>query len=97
VCSLILRDESGHLAFQNDRLAAKGAPWSGWRRRFWRLQFYVSGGLAASVLWASHGRCLRAMGATTASFYREAGRQFNRFLLRLENRRRRQLYCGTTR
>lgn len=90
VCSLILRDESGHLAFQNDRLAAKGAPWSGLRRRIWQWQFYASGWLAASVLWASHGSCLRRMGATTGSFYSEAGRQFSRFLLRLENRSRRR-------
>lgn len=89
VCGLILRDESGHLAFQNDRLAAKGAPWSGPGRHLWRWQFYVSGWIAATVLWASHGRCLRAMGASTAGFYREATRQFSRFLLRLENRSRR--------
>ena len=86
VCSLILRDESGHLAFQKDRLAAKGAPWTGWRRQLWVMQFYTGGWVAASVLWASHGRCLRAMGATTGSFYREAGRQFARFLLRLDKR-----------
>ncbi len=91
VCDLILRDESGHLAFQNDRLAAKGAPWSGLMRCLWRIQFYVSGLVAASVLWASHGRCLRAMGATTTGFYCEAGRQFSRFLVRLENRAQRPL------
>lgn len=86
VCDLILRDEAGHLAFQNDRLAAKGLPGRGWRRWLWQRQFVVCGWIAATVLWASHGRCLRAMGATTRGFYREATRQFYRFLLRLDHR-----------
>jgi len=83
VCSLILRDEAGHLAFQNDRLACSGAPWSGWRRQVWQVQFWLSGMVAASVLWLSHGRCLRALGVTNAQFYGEAGKQFSRFLRRL--------------
>jgi hypothetical protein len=83
VCSLILRDEAGHLAFQNDRLACAGAPWSSWRRQVWQVQFWLSGMIAASVLWLSHGRCLKALGVTTAQFYQEAAKQFSRFLLRL--------------
>ena len=83
VCSLILRDEAGHLAFQNDRLACAGAPWSGWRKHLWQVQFGMSGMVAATVLWLSHGPCLKALGVTTAEFYREATKQFSRFLLRL--------------
>lgn len=88
VCSLILRDEAGHLAFQSDRLSCSGAPWDGWRRVFWKTQFWVSGVIAASVLWLSHGRCLKALGVSTARFYGEATRQFTRFLARLELRAR---------
>jgi ABC-type protease/lipase transport system fused ATPase/permease subunit len=41
------------------------------------------GMIAASVLWLSHGRCLKALGVTTAQFYQEAAKQFSRFLLLL--------------
>jgi hypothetical protein len=84
--SLILRDEAGHVAFQNDRLACEGAPWSGLRGDLWRAQFFVSGFAAATVLWLSHGKCLRSLGVTTAHFYSEAWRQFGRFLHKLDRR-----------
>lgn len=86
VCALILRDECGHVAFQNDRLAAAGAPWSDLKRVLWRTQFWFCGMGAATVLWASHGRCLRALGASTAEFYSEVAKQFGRFLHRLDVR-----------
>ncbi len=86
VCSLILRDEAGHVAFQNDRLACSGAPWSGLRGTLWRAQFIASGFVAATVLWLSHGKCLRTLGVTTARFYQEAARHFIRFVVRLEAR-----------
>ncbi len=84
VCSLILRDESGHLLFQGARLRAAGAPWSRWRRWWWRAQFRACGLAAATVLWLSHGRCLRALGATRRRFFGEALRQFGRFLRRVD-------------
>ncbi len=86
VCSLILRDESGHVAFQNDRLHCAGAPGTGLMRWLWRTQFVLSGGVAATVLWLSHGRCLKALGVTTARFYGEAWRQFGRFMHKLDVR-----------
>lgn len=86
VCSLILRDEAGHVAFQNDRLHCSGAPGKGLKRLMWRLQFLLSGGVAATVLWISHGKCLRTMGVTTARFYHEAWRQFGRFMFKLDVR-----------
>lgn len=88
--ALILRDEAGHLAFHLDRLAAD---WSGtprWQRALHRWQFRVSGFAAASVLWASHHGCPRAMGATHRAFAHETNRQISRFLMRLERR------CRTT-
>ena len=84
VCSLILRDESGHLLFQGARLRAAGAPWPGWRRWGWRAQFLACGSAAAAVLWLSHGRCLRALGATRSRFFGETRRQFGRFLRRVD-------------
>lgn len=88
VCSLILRDEAGHVAFQNDRLSCSGAPWTGLRGRLWRAQFFISGFVAASVLWSSHGKCLRTLGVTTGRFYQEATRHFVRFVQKLEVRAR---------
>ncbi len=86
VCSLILRDEAGHVAFQNDRLFCSGAPGRGLWRWLWQGQFLLSGTVAATVLWLSHGNCLRTLGVTTARFYSEAWRQFGRFLRKLQTR-----------
>ena len=86
--SLILRDEAGHVAFQNDRLHCSGAPGSGLKRLLWRTQFLLSGCVAATVLWLSHGKCLRTLGVTTERFYHEAWRQFGRFMFKLDLRRK---------
>lgn len=86
--SLILRDEAGHVAFQNDRLHCAGVPGTGLKRLFWRAQFLMSGLVACTVLWLSHGKCLRTMGVTTGRFYHEAWRQFGRFIFKLDLRRK---------
>lgn len=86
VCALILRDEAGHLRFQHARLEAAGAPWRGARKAWWRAQFRACGFAAASVLWSSHGKCLRALGATTPEFFGEVTCLFEEFLRRFERR-----------
>src|SRR5438874_1715160 len=53
MCSLILRDEAGHVAFHRDRLAADGRV----RGLFWALQFWLFGFAAATMLWINHGPC----------------------------------------
>jgi hypothetical protein len=83
VCALILRDEAGHVAFHNDRLAAAGRSPLGPAGSVWSLQFWLCGMAAATVLWSSHGRCLRALGGSRAAFFQEAKRQLSRFLTRL--------------
>lgn len=88
VCSLILRDEAGHVAFQNDRLHCAGAPGTDFGRWLWRTQFVLCGTGAATVLWLSHGKCLRALGVTTRKFYQETWRHFGRFLRKLDLRQR---------
>ena len=88
VCLLILRDESGHVRFQNDRLAAAGHSRPGIRGRLWSSQFWLFGAAAATVLWISHGRCLRALGANTGEFYGDVRRQIDRFLKRLDAKAR---------
>src|SRR3954470_2885187 len=79
MCSLILRDEAGHVAFHRDRLAACEKE----RGFFWGLQFWLCGYAAATMLWINHGRCLAPLGARTPEFYHEVWFQISRFLRRL--------------
>lgn len=86
VCSLILRDESGHVRFHNDRLAAANRflhSRSGVRHRLWTWQFYLCGCVAASVLWISHGKAIRELGGTTAEFRGNVHKQLTGFLTKL--------------
>ncbi len=80
MCELILRDEAGHVAFQRDRLASAGGPQPGWRGLLWRIQFVGCGYAAATVLWASHAPCLKAIGGSRSEFYAEVSRQLTRFV-----------------
>ena len=45
--------------------------------------FQLLGLANATVLWSSHGRALRALGATRAEFYREVRRELGRFTRQL--------------
>lgn len=80
MCGLILRDEGGHVAFQRARLAADGISSSGWRGVLWKMQFWLSGLAAASVLWSSHGKSLKPLGASTREFYSEVRLEIGRFI-----------------
>ena len=81
MCSLILRDEAGHVAFHRARLAAasnkRGIPWA--------LQFWACGYAAATMLWVNHRRCLTAIGGTRSEYFREVTFEISRFLRRLFN------------
>jgi len=79
MCSLILRDEAGHVAFHRDRLAACEND----RGIFWALQFWLCGYAAATMLWVNHGLCLRPFGARTKEYYHEVRFQISRFIRRL--------------
>lgn len=80
MCELILRDEAGHVAFQRDRIATSGCPSPGLRGLAWRIQFLLCGYAAGTVLWASHARCLKAIGGSQGEFYAEITRQLTRFI-----------------
>lgn len=80
VCALILRDEFGHVRFHNARLAADGKGRSCGVNRLWRAQFWCCGFASASVLWVSHGRCIKLLGGSTGEFYRNVALQIGRFL-----------------
>ena len=76
MCSLILRDEAGHVAFHCDRLAAESAS----RGLLWVLQFWLCGYAAATMLWVNHGPCLHPLGARSVEYYQEVRFQLSRFL-----------------
>lgn len=80
VCSLILRDEAGHVSFQRDRLAVK---FKSDASRLWKTQFWLCGLAAATMLWINHKRCLKAIGGNSREFYREAIFEIARFDRRL--------------
>ena len=84
VCKLILRDESGHVRFQNDRLAAMGRSRFGLRNRLWRWQFWICGYGAATVLWLSHNPAIRKQGGSTLEFYTNVEKQIGTFLHQLD-------------
>src|SRR5204862_2163092 len=63
MCSLILRDEAGHIVFHRDRLAARGQSPRDLLRSLWAAQFCLCGFAAATMLWVNHRKCLVRLGA----------------------------------
>lgn len=86
MCGLILRDEAGHVAFHLDRLAAANRPGRGVLARLWKMQFWVLGHAAATMLWVNHAAGLKALGGTRREYFREVRREIGRFLGRLERK-----------
>lgn len=84
MCSLILRDEAGHVAFHRARLAASRHP-GVIASLLWALQFSLCGYAAATMLWINHRRCLKAIGGTRDEYFREVGFEISRFVRRLFN------------
>ena len=91
MCSLILRDEAGHVAFHQDRVAAKRCAR---RNGLWDCQFWVCGFLAGTMLWVNHAGAIKSLGGRTVEFYSEIAMEISRFLRRLE---RRVTKCGADR
>jgi len=83
MCTLILRDEAGHVAFHRDRLASAGRTPFGLWGALWQLQFWFCGHAAATVLWTSHGRCLKAIGGSRAEYFQEVRHELKHFLVAL--------------
>jgi hypothetical protein len=84
MCTLILRDEAGHVAFHRARLAATKNP-GVLATVVWALQFWMCGIGAATMLWLNHRQCLTAIGGTRTEYYREVGLEISRFVRRLFN------------
>jgi hypothetical protein len=83
VCTMILRDEGGHVAFHRDRLAAGDARTGPQSSVLWPLRFRLLGYAAAMMLWVNHGECLRPFGATNREFYNEVEFEISRFIEKL--------------
>lgn len=88
MCSLILRDEAGHVAFHRERLAVGGSSHRLFPTAAWRAQFWFCGHAAATVLWISHRRCLRALGGSRAEYFGEVRRELSRFIAAMLAHRR---------
>ena len=80
MCSLILRDEAGHIAFHRDRLEADGTTPRGLFGSWWEMQFWFFGHVAATVLWASHWKCLTVIGGSRAEYFCEVRYELARFV-----------------
>ncbi|HEX7260502.1 MAG TPA: hypothetical protein VF258_01690, partial [Luteolibacter sp.] len=80
MCGLIIRDETGHVAFHQSRLAALGRSEGRAYGALWAAFLRVRGILAGTVLWANHRSALVALGATDAEFYRWIWRDMNAFI-----------------
>jgi hypothetical protein len=78
MCSLILRDEAGHVAFHRARLTASNTG-----GLMWASQFWLCGYAAATMLWINHRRCLEAVGGSRSEYYREVAFEISRFVRRL--------------
>jgi hypothetical protein len=77
MCRLIIRDESGHIAFHRARIAARHPQGP---QPAWTLRFYVLGLACATFLWAGkNGAALRALGTTRAEFFRSVFAGLRRF------------------
>lgn len=84
MCLLILRDEAGHINFHRDRLdlaAKEGKSKYGW---FYKNFMNICTMGAATILWISHGKTLKKLGATTSEFYRGVSLELNLFLRKLK-------------
>lgn len=95
VAKKLLRDETGHLAFQRDFLFERLKTLTPAMQRLWRWQFQaIHLGTAAVVSW-DHRRCLRALGVAPADFRARAARCWHSFQARLERRLQAEEMAGT--
>jgi hypothetical protein len=80
MCGLIIRDEKGHVAFHRDRLARAARAGRSGYGIWWESRFRILGLTAASMLWVNHSPGLRAIGSSSAEFYREVWIELSQFI-----------------
>jgi len=84
MCDLIIRDETGHIAFHRARLADEAAAAGRPHGRLWAGMFRLRALMAGTVLWVNHRGALLALGGTDAEFYRSIWRDSGMFIHRLK-------------
>lgn len=70
MCDLIIRDETGHIAFHRSRLAGDAALSGQSHGRLWAALFHLRALAAGTVLWMNHRGALLALGGSDIEFYR---------------------------
>lgn len=79
MCKLVIRDETGHIAFHKDRMARS-------KKKFgllWAGLFNIMGLAAGTMLWINHGKAIRTLGGSNAEFYQEIWCQLDYFIITL--------------
>jgi hypothetical protein len=80
MCNLIIRDETGHIAFHRSRLAEESAEHPGKYGVAWEWMLRMRAVMAGTVLWVNHRGALHSMGATDLEFYRWIWRDLSAFI-----------------
>jgi len=84
MCRLVIRDETGHIAFHKDRMARSGRGFG----MIWAGIFNVMGLAAGSMLWINHGKAIRALGGRNSEFYQEIWHAMDHFIVTLRKHSR---------
>lgn len=79
MCRLVIRDETGHIAFHKDRMARSGRKFG----MIWAGVFNVMGLAAGSMLWINHGKAIRALGGKNSEFYQGIWHALEHFIITL--------------
>jgi hypothetical protein len=79
MCRLVIRDETGHIAFHKDRMARSGGKFG----MVWAGVFNVMGLSAGTMLWINHGKAIRALGGKNSEFYQEIWHAMDHFIITL--------------
>lgn len=87
LCGKILRDEVQHIAFHRDFFREIHATRLPVASALWDLQFQVLFAATEIVVWADHGKCLRALGITRSEYTKKARGCCRRFLYAIDSRR----------
>lgn len=89
MCALIIRDETGHIAFHKERLAEDAAAHGKSFGPLWAAAFRLRNLAAGTVLWMNHRPAVTAFGGTDAGFYRWIWRDTSAFIRALRRERAR--------
>lgn len=80
MCDLIIRDETGHIAFHRARIADEATVSSPSLGIVWGVLFRLRALMAGTVLWINHRGAVIALGGTDAEFYRSIWNDTGKFI-----------------